>query len=83
MQQNQPGYDQEKAPLDQWLLSMAFHNVGIEQILYKFRMGHISLLGRGHLLELAGPFNVPAKDSDNTGERAFSNYPIVQKIILF
>ena len=25
-QQNQPGYDQGKAPLDQWLLLMAFHN---------------------------------------------------------
>ena len=25
-QQNQPGYDQGKAPLDQWLPSMAFHN---------------------------------------------------------
>ena len=25
VEQNQPGYDQGKAPLDQWLLPMAFH----------------------------------------------------------
>ena len=25
-QQNQPGYDQGKAALDQWLLSMVLHN---------------------------------------------------------
>ena len=26
VEQNQPGYDQGKAPLDQWPLSMAFHD---------------------------------------------------------